>query len=447
MSKITHNLSAMNAQRYLGITASSKKKSSEKLSSGYKINRSADDAAGLTISEKMRIQIRGLNKASHNVQDGMSLLQTADGALGEVHDILQRMNEIATQAANDTNAAADRGAIQSELNQLKNDINRISKTTQFNSQNILEAKQLVLIDADDYYAVTMDDRFYGFGTSRPSSRPVYGKNLDFSNVNNNNKEQMIGKQFFVTCSQNCSQIFSFIFTDDQQSTIDLRGINLTVKIGVKDNAITNGNDIAGKIFDLVTSKQAEFTSVLQGLVGWQNIYGDTVIGHANALNRDGANLTFYSINDGPPYAPGMGLIYATDLLELEQNFLLQVSEEPYEEIALNMRTINSATLGVGRPDVRTFETAGKTMNNIQTAIDNLSEYRSYLGAMQNRLEKTRAVVDTTSENTQNAESRLRDTEMAEETIHYSRSKILEQFGQSILSQASQSKESVLQLLA
>lgn len=135
---VQHNLTAMNSNRMLGITTGQQAKSAEKLSSGYKINRAADDAAGLTISEKMRTQIRGLNKASNNAQDGISLIQTAEGALNEAHSILQRMNELATQAANDTNTSADRDAIQAEISALVSEVDRIASTTQFNTKNLLD---------------------------------------------------------------------------------------------------------------------------------------------------------------------------------------------------------------------------------------------------------------------------------------------------------------------
>lgn len=137
---VQHNLTAMNTNRQLGLTTSAQAKSTEKLSSGYKVNRAGDDAAGLTISEKMRSQIRGLNKASDNAQNGVSLVQTAEGALNEAHAILQRMNEIATQAANDTNTSADRTAIQKEINQLSTELTRISSTTQFNTMNLLDGQ-------------------------------------------------------------------------------------------------------------------------------------------------------------------------------------------------------------------------------------------------------------------------------------------------------------------
>lgn len=444
MQIITHNQNADTANRQLGIVVETQKKSTEKLSTGYRINRSADDTAGLSISEKMRRQIRGLNRASRNIQDGISLIQTADGALSEVHDILQRMNELSTQAASDTNTQSDRGALQAEINQLKSEINRISKTTQFNTHTILMAKQLVEIDADDYAAVTMNDKFFGMG-SRSGS--VYGKTLNFSNVNILNKEEMIGKQFFVTCSENCSQIFTFRFTDQQNSSIALSGEDLSVEIGIKDTAINNGSDIVGKIYDLIVGKQSDFTNKLQTTrPGWQNYHNDTVIGHANAVTATGSNITFYSTFSGPPYAPGMGEVRATDLLQTEETFRLQVNDNPYQEIALNLKTINAATLGLGSLDVTSFESAGKTLDSVHLAIENLSSYRSYLGAMQNRLEKTMSIVDNASENVQRSESLLRDADMADETVRFSKNKILEQFGQAMLAHTNQDSNSVLHLL-
>ena len=135
---VQHNMSALNANRQLGGTVGTRSKSTEKLCSGYRVNRAADDAAGLSISEKMRSQIKGLNKASSNAQDGISLVQTAEGALNEAHSILQRMNELATQAANDTNTKVDRGAIQKEIDALGSELNRIASTTQFNTMNLLD---------------------------------------------------------------------------------------------------------------------------------------------------------------------------------------------------------------------------------------------------------------------------------------------------------------------
>ena len=217
---------------------------------------------------------------------------------------------------------------------------------------------------------------------------------------------------------------------------------------LKDASITNGVDIVKKINDLVVGQQANFIAQLQAIQpGWVNVYGDTIIGHANALHANGANLTFYSIDNGPPYVPGMGLVCATDILEKDEQFLLQVSDRPYMEIVLNLKTINSATLGLKTLDVHSFESAGKTIDMIQGAIGNLSAYRSYLGAMQNRLEKAMAIVDNTAENAQSAESKLRDADMAEETLHFSKMQILEQVGQAMVAHTNQDADSVLRLLA
>jgi flagellin len=267
---VQHNLQAMNTNRQLGVTTSAQAKSTEKLSSGYRINRAADDAAGLSISEKMRSQIRGLDKASSNAQDGISLVQVAEGALNETHSILQRMNELATQAANDTNTSVDRGAITKEINQLVEEIDRIQSTTQFNTMNLLDG--------------------------------------------------------------------SF-----------------------KDKS-------------------------------------------------------------------------------------LQVGSLSGQAIAISIDQMDKVQLGVDSLDVSDYSKAGTSMSQIQAAIDKVSDQRSALGAVQNRLEHTIANLDTTSENTSSAESRIRDTDMAKEMVNYSKNNILAQAGQSMLAQANQSTQGVLSLL-
>ena len=271
---VQHNLTAANTNRQLGITTNGLQKSTEKLSSGYKINRAADDAAGLSISEKMRSQIRGLNKAASNAQDGISLVQVAEGALNETHSILQRMNELATQAANDTNTSVDRSAIKAEIDQLTSEIDRIQSTTQFNSMNLLDG------------------------------------------------------------------------------TFSSKALKLQV-------GAMSGQSISVSIAKMSASK-------------------------------------------------------------------LQLT-------AANMK-------------VSSFSGAGTAMKTIQAAIKTVSDTRSKLGAIQNRLEHTINNLNTTSENTQAAESRIRDTDMASEMVEYSKNNILAQAGQSMLSQANQQTQGVLSLL-
>jgi flagellin len=267
---VQHNMSALNTNRQLGVTTSALSKSTEKLSSGYKINRAADDAAGLSISEKMRSQIRGLNKASSNAQDGVSLVQTAEGALNEAHSILQRMNELATQAANDTNTTVDRDSIQAEIDQLTSEIDRIQSTTQFNTMNLLDGS-------------------------------FSGKNL-------------------------------------------------------------------------------------------------------------------------------------------------QVGSLSGQKIEISISKMSASALGISGLKVSSFSAAGTSMSKIQSAIDTVSKQRSALGAIQNRLEHTINNLDTTSENTQSAESRIRDTDMASEMVQYSATSIIQQAGQSMLAQANSQTQGVLSLI-
>ena len=267
---VQHNLSAINTNRQMGVVTNALQKSTEKLSSGYKINRAADDAAGLSISEKMRSQIRGLNKASDNAQDGISLIQVAEGALNETHSILQRMNELATQAANDTNTSVDRQSIKDEIKQLNEELDRISSTTQFNKQDLLTG---------------------GFS----------GK-------------LQVGA---------------------------LEGQTMDVKISL-------------------------------------------------AVSAKGLNVSAV-------------------------------------EVSTNVK-------------------AGTAMQSIQDAIESVSKQRSKLGAIQNRLEHTINNLDTNAENTQAAESRIRDTDMADEMVQYSKNNILSQAGQSMLTQANQQTQGVLSLL-
>lgn len=272
---VQHNLTAANTNRQLGITTNGLQKSTEKLSSGYKINRAADDAAGLSISEKMRNQIRGLNKASDNAQDGISLVQTAEGALNEVHSMLQRMSELAVQASNGTNASQDRTALDNEVQQLKTEIERVGTTTQFNKMDILTG--------------------------------------EFSS--NNEK---------------------------------------TLQVGANQNQV-------------ITIAISALTS-----------------------------------------------------------------------------TVGSALDATVKVD--TASAAQSSITIIQNSITNLSALRSKLGALQNRLEHTVANLDNISENTQSAESRIRDTDMAEEMVQYSKNNILQQAGQSMLAQANQANQGVLSLL-
>ncbi len=432
---IAHNLMSMNAQKNLNITNKGKAKVSEKLSSGYRINRAADDAAGAAISEKMRWQIRGLNQDVRNAEDGKSMLEVADGAMGEIQDLLQRMNELVIQAANDTNTAEDRNAIDREIGQLKKEINQISKNTTFNTIHVLDVPQIVDVGGADS-SDTMDKL-----VNVPGIGNRYAKILDFSNVDSINKADLIGKEFEVSCSANCSQVFKFSFTDDIATTATVTNpgnshSDLIVKIGINDPGITNGGDIANIIYNAVAGVQSGF--------GASGTSPDILIGHANGIAKDGNSLILYSLGGGPTYAPGMGEV-RTDGLVSDQDLNLQVGCLAGQSIPVTLKTINSKTLGINGLQVDTFAHAGQSAEKIQAAIDKVSAHRSYFGAITNRLDYAIQGVENTSENTQAAESLLRDTDMAAAMVEYSTLNIVSQAGQSVLAQANSINQGVLKL--
>lgn len=356
---VQHNMQAMNANRQLGVTSSGQAKSAEKLSSGYRINRAGDDAAGLKISEKMRSQIRGLNKASDNASDGVSLIQTAEGALNETHSILQRMNELAVQGANDTNQSIDRDAINQELSALTDEIDRISETTQFNKQNLLDGS-------------------------------FTGKNLQVG-ANTN-----------------------------QKITVNIAAMNAKA-IGIKPVSVgaTSGYYTTNEI---VKKQKAAGSAALRASI--------------EARAKCNATLTKYSTG----YKTANGTITANSSVARNSIGKLAACAAQIFAVASTAATI------VSSPNVDNYQQAQGTITMIQNAINNVSSQRSALGALQNRLEHTIANLDNVSENTQSAESRIRDTDMAEEMVTYSKNNILAQAGQSMLAQANQSTQGVLSLL-
>ena len=356
---VQHNLTAMNSNRMLGVTTSGQAKSSEKLSSGYQINRAGDDAAGLKISEKMRSQIRGLNRASKNAQDGVSLIQTAEGALNEAHSILQRMNELAVQGANDTNQNIDRDAINQELNALVEEIDRIAETTQFNKQGLLDGN-------------------------------FTGKNLQ------------------VGANQN------------QKITINIAAMNAKA-IGIKPVGV-------GKMNGYITTNEVVDKQKVTASAGLR-----TCIENRAKCN---ATLTKYSTG----YKTPNGTITAASATA-------RACFGKIAACAAQIFIVNSKpATTVSKPNVDDYQQAQGTITMVQNAINNVSSQRSALGALQNRLEHTIANLDNVAENTQAAESRIRDTDMASEMVEYSKNNILAQAGQSMLAQANQSTQGVLSLL-
>lgn len=387
---VQHNITALNANRQLGVTTSAQAKSTEKLSSGYRINRAGDDAAGLTISEKMRSQIRGLDKASTNAQDGISLIQSAEGALNEAHSILQRMNELAVQGANDTNQDIDRNAVNKELAALTDELDRIATTTQFNKQNLLDGsfqnKNLQIgANSGQKIAISikaMNSDALGLGKVGVQEGSTAPKTASYAGIGNT--KYSTAKTFTANAKK---------FADFLTAKIDVK----STAIGAKYNGTSiYYEDLEGKKYNTAKSAAAKVTSQQK-----LKIYND-------AYDNFGKYL--------------------------------QMSTTAAKEVKLSAGRVAYAAR------VDDFATAGRAITKVQEAINRVSDQRSALGALQNRLEHTIANLDTISENTSAAESRIRDTDMAKEMVNYSKNNILAQAGQSMLAQANQSTQGVLSLL-
>ena len=392
---VQHNLTAMNSNRQLGVTTSAQAKSAEKLSSGYRINRAGDDAAGLKISEKMRSQVRGLNRASTNAQDGVSLIQTAEGALNEAHSILQRMNELAVQGANDTNENIDREAINEELDALTTELDRISSTTQFNKQNLLDGsfknkKLQVGANADQNIEISIGS--------------MNAKTLGLKDVSGTiEKTAQEGVNPVAIKYQGMS------YTYRPKSSLDKNTANaISVFKKQLSGKYTSANYAAqfenGKVFYKSLVNDKTYSTVSKAVAG-------DVSAAKQAMSAD---------------------------VKKNINTYLQTS-------AVTAKALSSYTQN-GNARVDTYEMANNSITAIQDAINKVSSQRSALGALQNRLEHTIANLDNVAENTQAAESRIRDTDMASEMFEYSKNNILAQAGQSMLAQSNQSTQGVLSLL-
>ena len=468
---VQHNMQAANANRMLGITSGAQSKSTEKLSSGYKINRAADDAAGLTISEKMRKQIRGLDKASSNAQDGVSSVQTAEGALTEVHSMLQRMNELATQAANGTNSADDRSAIQDEVDQLTTEIDRVAETTKFNEIYLLKGDDSstknvymkghdaglkgsltdgaktatfmmdTLKEGDKY---TIAGKEYTIGSAKGDLEALINKaDADLTAAAAGTKDVEIdGKKYTLTYKNGGNTIADA----DGNAVADLttlKGlINTGSKVSYGGTTLTAMNDGNGDGVDddddsVITTTVAK-TKIQAELLAANNIGTTDQAATVAAGVDDAAGKTSYTITKG----------YATVANTLSFNLHVGADADMTNKINVSIDTMNSSNLGIKNLNVTdgTGTAATYAIDAISDAISKVSSQRSALGAVQNRLEHTIDNLDNISENTSSAESRIRDTDMAKEMVNYSKNNILAQAGQSMLAQANQSNQGVLSLL-
>ncbi len=458
---VQHNMQAVNANRMLNITTNAQSKSTEKLSSGYKINRAADDAAGLTISEKMRKQIRGLDQASSNAEDGVSSVQTAEGALTEVHSMLQRMNELAVQASNGTNSQTDRDAIQDEISQLTTEIDRVAETTKFNETYLLKG------DADgntkNVYMKAHDAGLKGTLTDGATTATfkIEAGALDADkNVTIGGKDYTIG----ATVTE-AKAIYANVKTDKSE-TVTVNGKTYTVA-GATD---ADKNEISKNDLDalMVAGAKLEYNGKSATII---DDNGDGVDKSDSSLitatkavslmetelkaaNNIGATDQAATLGTTPTYASATGATitinkgYATVADKLNFNLHVGSDADMNNKINVNIETMNSGYLGIKGLNVSddTGVAATYAIDAISDALQKVSEQRSSLGAVQNRLEHTIDNLDNVVENTTSAESRIRDVDMAEEMVEYSKNNILAQAGQSMLAQANQSTQGVLSLL-
>ena len=475
---VQHNMQAMNANRMLNITTGQQAKSTEKLSSGYRINRAADDAAGLTISEKMRKQIRGLDQASTNAQDGVSSVQTAEGALTEVHSMLQRMNELAVQAANGTNSKeSDRQAIQDEIDQLTTEIDRVAETTKFNEIYLLKgdsnggtknvfmkghdaglkgtltdsAKSATFV-MDDLKAgdkVTIAGKEYSIGSTEADVKklivdPGAGKSSTVKIDGTEYKLNHTGGNLEILKDGNKvtkADVGITTGTTDLASLDEFKGLvkaGLVVEVdGKKYTVMTDANtdNIDDDDSSVITKDKAE-EKIQAELTAANNI---GTVDRATTVAKATANgKTTYTIDKG----------YATVADTLSFNLHVGADADMTNKITVDIDTMNSANLGIKGLNVTDASGTAATyaVDAISDAIAKVSSQRSALGAVQNRLEHTIDNLDNIVENTTTAESRIRDTDMAEEMVEYSKNNILAQAGQSMLAQANQSTQGVLSLL-
>ena len=405
---IQHNLTAMNANRMLNVTTSAQSKSAEKLSSGYKINRAADDAAGLSISEKMRKQIRGLTQASSNAQDGVSAVQTAEGALTEVHSMLQRMNELAVQSANGTNSQTDRKAIQDEIDQLTSEIDRVSETTKFNETYLLKGDSTKAAKANfmkSDYAIKDGVKLYLEGETDTD------KNLTGDAL----KEAIASGAKIYT----------------EEAGAGKQDKNTTNKLAIKGSDYAYVTKLYDKKGNAVTAEQIKAKQAADGTDATNDGYFTSEGGKGVAVAADAAAAFTegYDVNGAISFSLHVGADSAAD-----------------NKIEVKIESMSAAGIGVKGLNVSTEDDATAAIDRISEAIQKVSSQRSTLGAAQNRLEHTIANLDNVVENTTSAESHIRDTDMAQEMVNYSKNNILAQAGQSMLAQANQSNQGVLSLL-
>ena len=411
---INHNMNALNAHRNMNVNNTAAGKSMEKLSSGLRINRAGDDAAGLAISEKMRGQIRGLEQSSRNASDGISLIQTAEGALNETTNILQRMRELAVQSANDTNTADDREQLQKEMTQLGEEIDRIANNTEFNTKKLLNGNM--------GKATTAAAGVVSNQGNLDANADENVKFEDLEDANGNKLGIATGDEITATWSVGGTQ-YSAKLTVGQDH--ELSKLKDAIE-GATGGTVGGVAIAAGKI--TITAAKDGTENQINGLsIEVKSATGERKEAASNALSS-------FSVDTKA----------ADERTNGSAN--LQIGANASQQLNLSIEDMRATSLGVKNLQVGTQSQANTAINVIDEATKRVSSERANLGAAQNRLEYTISNLDNTAENLTSAESTLRDVDMAKEMMEYSKNNILSQAAQSMISQANQQPQNVLQLL-
>lgn len=477
---IQHNLAAMNANRMFLNNNRKRAKVTEKLSSGYRINRSADDAAGLAISEKMRRQIRGLTQASQNAQDGISMVQIADGALAEVHEMLHRGTELSIKAANGTLTDEDRSYIQLEIAQLKKEIDGIAERTTFNEIQVLrgvppkeEENGKIIIDggmpdwvtlgsttnmAEEY--ITEEE----FEVANPDGTfstvkvniPHDAATIDFSGFTGDQSQidALIGNGFYTTCCT-CTNHYSIRFTAEATNSVEASGNHYIYNVGI--DGVTNTDELLDRIIQGTEggNPRNHYTKLVADKANQTlTIYDD----RSNTANPQAAVQGKWKNWDNPYFNTkahgdygkfGPGTVYSADDAKRYRKPVtigLQIGAEAGQHLGVDLPSISCKALGIAEIDVGTIVGANIGITAFKEAGAYVSSERSRMGAYQNRLEHTIRNLDNVVENTQAAESVIRDADMASLMVEYSNDNIIAQAGQAMIAQANQSNQGILSLL-
>ncbi len=450
--RINHNIASLNTYRQLSTNSANGAKSLEKLSSGLRINKAGDDAAGLAISEKMRGQIRGLDQASRNAQDGISLIQTAEGGLSETHSILQRMRELAVQSATDTNTTADRTNIQGEMDQLTQEISRISTDTEFNTKKLLNGEM------GKTFAVASSTGFTNDGLQVIGSDITTGTytltatavGTDTFTVNTNTASAALIAADVTAAAGSKYGNYSLAVTNFG-ATADLTLTGPDGTVTTKTGQTLNADNTIGGITFAFGTGTAPITS--NGTIAFALTSNALDIDLTGAKTVNAAAITAYAgetLNVGGfqfTVTTGHGANGNNQVLNVTDSAVkFQIGANANQSTTLSINNMSASALGINALVVTNQSGANTAITTIDNAITTVSSERSKIGAMQNRLEHTIANLGTTSENLTSSESRVRDVDMAKEMMEFTKNNILSQAAQAMLAQANQQPQGVLQLL-